>query len=217
MPQHVQLLLVVRHSLKQLTVGRLPREELLNDLLHIGEASLRPYLLKRLLYFRRARHLLVHLRLKEGAPELLRQKVLIHFELVRVFIVVGRLIADLLLPRVSLDSALERGLFVVEGLEDAGEPILPLEVILVDQPHQLLEPVLRLQSLLLGVPIPLRFFHVYCLFVFIAVLGLVEADLDGNEVGVHAMDHVLSLPFDHFGLIMLIFYGLESVQGLVQP
>ena len=81
-PQHVQLLLIIRHSLKQLTVGRLPREELLNDLLHIGEASLRSDLLESLLNLRSTGHLFVHFRLQKSAPELLCEEILIHFELI---------------------------------------------------------------------------------------------------------------------------------------
>ena len=82
MPQHVQLLLIIRHSLKQLTVGGLPREELLNDLLHIGEASLRSDLLESLLDLRCTGHLFVHFRLQKSAPELLCEEILIHFELI---------------------------------------------------------------------------------------------------------------------------------------
>ena len=89
-------------------------------------------------------------------------------------------------------------------------------MVLVDESHQLLKTMLCLQSLLLSMAISFRFFHVNGLLVFVAVLRLVEADLNGDQVRVHPVDHVLSLAFDHFGLIMLIFDGLKSIQGLVQ-
>ena len=76
--------------------------------------------------------------------------------------------------------------------------------------------MLCLQSLLLSMAISFRFFHVNGLLVFVAVLRLVEADLNGDQVRVHPVDHVLSLSLDHFGLIMLIFDGLKSIQSLVQ-
>ena len=146
----------------------------------------------------------------------MRQEILIHFELIGVFIVIGCLVSDLLLSCVSLDSALERRLFIVEGLEHGSKSVFSLEVVLVNESHQLLKSMLCLQSLLLSMAIPFRFFHVNGLLVFVAVLRLVEADLNGDQVGVHPVDHVLSLSLDHFGLIMLIFDGLKSVQGLVQ-
>ena len=60
-PQDVQLLLVVAHGLEQLRVGCLPREELLYDLLNIGETRLRSNLLEGLLNLCCSRHLFVHL------------------------------------------------------------------------------------------------------------------------------------------------------------
>ena len=78
----VKLLFVFAYSIQQLRVRRLSREELLHDLLDVGEACLRADLLERLLDLGRAGHLLVHLRLKERAPELLRKEVFVHFQLV---------------------------------------------------------------------------------------------------------------------------------------
>ena len=89
-------------------------------------------------------------------------------------------------------------------------------MILVNQPHQLLKPVLRLQSLLLRLAVLVSFLLVDRLFVLITILRLVEPDLNGDEVRVHAVDHVLSLAFDHFGLVVLVFDRLELVEGVVE-
>ena len=118
MSQHVQFLLIVADGLEQLRVGRLAREKLLHDLLNIREASLRSDLLEGLLNFSCSCHLLVHLRLEEGAPELLRKEVLIHLQLVRVLVVIGSLISDLLLPSVALDTSLKSGLLVIKRFQD---------------------------------------------------------------------------------------------------
>ena len=57
--------------MQQLRVSGLTSEELLDDLLYIGETGLRTDHLEGLFNLGRPRHLLVHLALKEGAPELL--------------------------------------------------------------------------------------------------------------------------------------------------
>ena len=89
-------------------------------------------------------------------------------------------------------------------------------MILVNQPHQLLKPVLRLQSLLLRLAVLVSLLLVDRLFVLITILRLVEPDLNGDEVRVHAVDHVLSLAFDHFGLVVFVFDRLELVEGVVE-
>ena len=212
-PQHVQLLLVVAHGLQQLRVGCFPREKLLDDLLDIGEACLRSDLLEGLLYLSRPCHFLVHLRLEESAPEFLRQEVLIHLQLIRVFIVIGCLVSDLLLPGIALDSPFQRGLLVVEGLEHRCKPVLPLEVVLVNQAHKLLKTMLSLELLLFGLAVTLGFLHVDGVLVLVAILCLIEANLDGDQVCVHPVDHVLSLAFDHLGLVVLVLDGLKPVEG----
>ena len=166
--------------------------------------------------FCRPGHFFVHLGLEECAPELLSQEVLIHFKLIRVFIVIGCLISDLLLSSIALNSSFKCSLFVVKRLEHGCKTILPLEVILINEAHQLLEPVLRLQPLLLCLTVSLRFFHKDRLLVLVAILRLIKPNLNGDQVGIHALDHVLSLTFDHFGLIVLIFDFFKSVRGLVQ-
>ena len=214
-PQRVQLLLVVADCLEQLRVRGLTREELLHDLLDVGEARLRPDLLEGLLDFGRPRHLFVHLGLKEGAPKLLRQEILVHLQLVRILVVICSLISDLLLASVALDSSFKSGLLVIEGLEHGCQSILPLEVILVNQAHQFFQSVLRLEPLLLRMPMPFGLLLVNSLLVLVTILGLIEPDLNGYQVLIHAVDHVLTLALDHFGLVVLVLDRLQPVQGLV--
>lgn len=116
MAKAVQLLLVVADSLQQLRVGGLSCEELGHNLLNIGETGLCPNLLEGLLDLCSSGHLFVHFCLQEASPEFLGQEVLVHLELVGVFVVIGCLISDLLLAGVSLDATLQGSLLVVEGL-----------------------------------------------------------------------------------------------------
>ena len=68
MAQMIQLLLIDADSGKQLGVGCLTSEELLDDLLNVGEASLSVNLLESTLYFGVAGHLFLHLCFEESAP-----------------------------------------------------------------------------------------------------------------------------------------------------
>lgn len=115
--QTIKLLFVLTHSVQQLRVSSLSREELLHDLLNVTEARLCSDLLECTLDLGGLRHLSVHLVLEELGPEFLSQEVFVHLELVRVLIVIGSLVPDLLLPRVPLDAPLKGRLLVVEGLQ----------------------------------------------------------------------------------------------------
>ena len=189
--QVVELLLVFANSLQKLRVGGLSGEELLHNLLDVGEASLGANVLEGLFDLGGACHLFVHLGLEEGAPELLSEEVLVHLQLIAVFVVIGGLVADLLLAKVSLHAPLERRLLVVQRFENGGKPVLSLEVILVDKPHELLQSVLRLKPRLLGLAVLLGLVHEDLLLVLVTVALLVESDLNRNQVRLHPVDHVL--------------------------
>ena len=77
--------------------------------------------------------------------------------------------------------------------------------------------MLRLELLLLGLAVTLGFFHVDGVLVFVAILRLIEPNLDGDQIGVHSMDHMLSLAFDHLCLIMLVLNCLQPVKCRIQP
>ena len=143
------------------------------------------------------------------------EEILIHLKLIRVLIVISSLITNLLLPGVALDASLESSLLVVERFENRSETILSLKVVLIDQSHQLLKSVLSLQSLLLCLSVPFRFLLVDRIFVLVAVLSLIESDLNCDQVTVHTMNHMLALSLDHFALVVFILDRLKLVQSLV--
>ena len=87
-------------------------------------------------------------------------------------------------------------------------------MVLVDQSHQLLEAVLSLQSLLLGLSILVSFLLEYLSLVLIAVLSLIEADLDGDQVTLHTIDHVLIGALDHHLVLVSVLDAIKSVFGV---
>ena len=85
----------------------------MDDLLNVREASLCVDLLESLLDFSVSRHLFLHLSFEECAPKLLRQEVLVHLQLIRIFVVICSLVSDLLLSSVALDASFEGSLLVI--------------------------------------------------------------------------------------------------------
>ena len=114
--QMVKLFLVLADGLQELGVGGLTGEEFLHDLLNVREACLSANLLEGSLNLISPRHLLIHLRLQEGAPEFLRQEVFIHLQLVAILVVAGGLVPNLLLTVVALVSSLKGSFLVIERL-----------------------------------------------------------------------------------------------------
>lgn len=85
-------------------------------LLHIGETCRCTDLLEGVLYLVSPFHLLFHLLLKELAPHLLNHVVLLHFQLIRVLVLVCRSLRDLLLSRHPVHSPLKGLFLVLDGL-----------------------------------------------------------------------------------------------------
>ena len=175
-------------------------------MLNIREASLSSDLLEGLLDLSSPRHLFFHLGLQKCTPELLGQEVFIHFELIGVLVVVGCLISDLLLAGISLDASLKGRLLVVKGLQYGSESVLPLKVVLVNQPHKFLKSMLGLEPFLLSLPVFVSFLLVNLLFVLEAFLRFVEANLNGNKISLHAVYHLFILALDHKLVVMRVFY-----------
>lgn len=211
MAKSVKLLLIIAHILQILAVSSLTSEEFLDDLLNIRLASLGTNVLESLFNLGSSVHLLLHLALEEAAPELLGKQVLVHLEFVGVLVVVGGLVADLLLASVALDASLQGSLLVVKRLQHGGEPILSLEMVLVNQSHQFLQSVLSLEALLLGLSVLVTLLLEDSLLVLVAILGLIETDLDSDQILLHAVNHVLVAALHHH----LVLVGvLDPIQGL---
>jgi hypothetical protein len=82
MTKTVKFLLVIADGLKQLRVSGLSCVELGDDHLDVRETSLSSNLLEGLFDLGGSSHLLIHLGLQKGAPELLSKEIFVHLELV---------------------------------------------------------------------------------------------------------------------------------------
>ena len=108
----------------------------MHDLLHVREARGSPDLLERVLDLEGPLHLALHLLLEELTPHLLDHVVLLHLELVRVFVLVGRGLCDLLLPSHSVHSSLQGLLLVLNGFVQGFYALLAMALLLVYEVHQ---------------------------------------------------------------------------------
>ena len=70
--------------------------------------------------------------------------------------------------------------------------------------------MLRLQPLLFGLSTPLSFLLVHLVLVLIAFLGLIESYLNGNQVLIHPMNHMLVGALNHHLVLMV---SLDSIEG----
>ena len=89
-------------------------------------------------------------------------------------------------------------------------------MVLIDQTHQFLQSVLGLETLLLGLSVLVRFLLVHLLLILETVLSLVEANLDGDQVLLHAMDHVLVATLHHHLVLVCVLDSVKSLPGLAQ-
>ena len=148
-PKVVYLPFIVRDSHQQLRVGLLSRQELVHDLLNIGQASGCADLLKSVLDLKSSLHLPLHLLLKELTPHLLHHVVLLHLQLVRVLVLVCSGLRDLLLARHAVHATLQGLLLVLNGFVQGFDALLTMTLLLIDEVHQGLKLFFGLETHLL--------------------------------------------------------------------
>jgi hypothetical protein len=76
--------------------------------------------------------------------------------------------------------------------------------------------VLGLESFLLCLPVLIGLFLVNLLLVLKAILSFVEADLNSNEVGLHAVGHMLILALDHHLVVVSVFNLVKFILSAIQ-
>lgn len=108
----VDLSLVVTDCHKQLGIRVLASEELVNDFLDVREPGSCPDFLECVFYILSSFHFFLHLSLEKGTPESLHHEVLLHFEFIGVFVLVGSGLRYFLLSPDSLHPPLECFLLV---------------------------------------------------------------------------------------------------------
>lgn len=89
-------------------------------------------------------------------------------------------------------------------------------MVLINQSHKLLKTVLCLEPFLFGLPVLVSLFLVNLLFVLEALLCFVEADLNGNEVSLHTVHHVLILALDHELVVICVLNFIKLFLGIAQ-
>ena len=86
-------------------------------------------------------------------------------------------------------------------------------MVLVDESHQLLKSVLGLKALLLCLSALISFILVDLLLVLMASLALIELNLDGDQIRLHALDHMLVRPLDHHLVLVRVLDLIKLALG----
>ena len=149
-------------------------------------------------------HLFVHLSFHKVVPQLIDVQVVAHLELGGVFAFVGGSFSNLLVFLLALDAALHRLLFVGNASLELDDTLLTVALLLLDILHKAVEDVLGLELLLLGLA-GLSLLTVENLTLVpqrgLKVVGL---QLAGNEVFVHALEHMQVSAAGHLLLVDLV-------------
>lgn len=90
-------------------------------------------------------------------------------------------------------------------------------MVLVNQPHQLFKAMLSLETFLLSLSVSFSLLLVDLVFILEAILRLIESDLNGDEIRLHAMDHVLVLPLHHHFVVVGLFDLVQLILRRRQP
>ena len=152
-PELINFVLLSRHLSKQLRISVLAAQELVYNVLNVTVASFSPNFLESSFNFESAIHFFSHFGLKERRPELLSQEVLLHLQLIGIFVLVGCGLRDLLLASHTSQSAVNSILFVLSRILQGADALIALTMLLLNQVHEVFQPVLSLQPALFALPV----------------------------------------------------------------
>lgn len=77
--------------------------------------------------------------------------------------------------------------------------------------------MLSLETFLLSLSVSFSLLLVDLVFILEAILRLIESDLNGDEIRLHAMDHVLVLPLHHHFVVVGLFDLVQLILRRRQP
>jgi len=97
---------------KKLTVLLFSGQEPSNKILNIFNSSCGIDSFESLINWSRVSHFIIHLLLHELVPQVLNMKIISHFKLTLILVLVGSCLSDLLILSLSLDSSLNRLFFI---------------------------------------------------------------------------------------------------------
>ena len=89
-------------------------------------------------------------------------------------------------------------------------------MVLVNQSHQFLQSVLGLETLLLGLSVLVTLFLENLLLVLVAILSLIETDLNCDQVLLHAVNHVLIAALYHHLVLVSVLDPVKSLSRVAQ-
>ena len=89
-------------------------------------------------------------------------------------------------------------------------------MVLVNQSHQFLQSVLGLETLLLGLSVLVTLFLENLLLVLVAILSLIETDLNRDQVLLHAVNHVLIAALYHHLVLVSVLDPVKSLSRVAQ-
>jgi len=110
-----QPLFILANLSNELAIGSFSGQELLGDVFDIVGAWCVFYCLESFFYLISSSHFCLHFRWEELGPELLDHIVLLHFDFIWIFIVICRLLCDLLLSVKPKHSSLSCFLLILKG------------------------------------------------------------------------------------------------------
>lgn len=87
---------------------------------------------------------------------------------------------------------------------------------MVNQSHQFLQSVLGLETLLLGLSVLVTLFLENLLLVLVAILSLIETDLNRDQVLLHAVNHVLIAALYHHLVLVSVLDPVKSLSRVAQ-
>ena len=178
-------------------------------LLDIGASSGGLDLLEGVLDVVSALHLFLHLALEVGTPQPLHHEVLLHLQLVGVLVLVGRRLCNFLLATHAVHATLQGFFLVVDRLLQGLDPFLALALLLVNLLHEVVQSELCLHPLFLGLAALLTLLVHNAFLLLEGLVELVGLDLNGDQVLLHALDHVHVGPLEHL-LEVVLFLDLAE-------
>lgn len=209
--QVVDFALVFRYGHQKLRISNLTSQESVNDFVDVRESRSSSDFLEGVLNIVVLVHFLLHFLFQEGGEKSLDQELLLHFDLILIFVFVGGHFSNLLLSLDPDHSPLEGFFFISDGFLQTQNSLLSFSLVLIDFHHDLFEFHFGLDSVLLGPPLLLRFFTQNISLRFHALLQVLGLQLGRNEIGLHSLEDMLILSlrqfFEFVLLLQIIKFG----------
>ena len=136
-------------------------------------------------------HLLLHLLLKERAPQFLHHEIGSQLNLIHIFILIRSGLCNLTLPLNSVHSLLQSLLLILYTGSQRNNSFLSLLLLMLNILHKIIESILRLQLMLFRNPLLIILLLIDLLLAMQWLSEVIGHQLQGNQVLFHSVEHVL--------------------------